>query len=184
MMKKKLPIFSTDAGRAKYLAAYEEMLTLWAVPHEPLEVNTSFGTTHINVCGPTDGYPLVLLHTAGFSSTAWYANIADFSANHSVYAVDVIGDAGKSVAEHVMEERIEYGEWLREVLDSINIKKGYLLGHSYGGWLTMNMALAYPHRLAKIVLLAPAASIKPFSFISKLALRLAELNIRLPQVLR
>ena len=92
--------------------------------------------------------------------------------------MDVIGDAGKSVAECLMEERLDYAEWLREVLDGLNIQRGYLVGHSYGGWLTLNMALAYPDRLRKLVLLAPAASVYPFSLLAKLTLRLAELNLR------
>ena len=113
------------------------------------------------------------------SSTAWFANIAELSANHRVYAVDAIGDAGKSIAKCLLEKRLDYAEWLREVFDGLNIEKGYLLGHSYGGWLALNMALAYPDRLRKIVLLAPAASIYPMSFLTNLGLRLP-FKIRIP----
>jgi pimeloyl-ACP methyl ester carboxylesterase len=179
-MKKRLPIFASSDGHAKYMAAYEAMFSLWNVPYEAIEVKTGFGSTHINVSGPSDGYPLVLLHAAGWSSTAWFANIAGLSAHQRVYAVDVIGDAGKSIAECLMEKRADYAHWLKEVFDGLNIEKGYLLGHSYGGWLTLNMALAYPDRLRKIVLLAPAASIYPLSFMSKFGLRLSELKIRPP----
>jgi pimeloyl-ACP methyl ester carboxylesterase len=113
------------------------------------------------------------------SSTAWFANIAELSANHRVYAVDAIGDAGKSIADCLMEKRLDYAEWLREVFDGLNIEKAYLLGHSYGGWLALNMALAYPDRLRKIVLLAPAASIYPMNFLTNLGLRLP-VKIRIP----
>ena len=171
-MKKKLPIFATPDGRAKYMAAYEAMFSLWKVPYDSIEVKTSYGSTHINVSGPGDGYPLVLLHAAGLSSTVWFANIAELSAHHRVYAVDVIGDAGKSVADRLMMKRTDYAQWLREVFDGLNIERCYLLGHSYGGWLTLNMALAYPERLQKIVLLAPAASIYPMNLLTNLGLRL------------
>jgi pimeloyl-ACP methyl ester carboxylesterase len=179
-MKKRLPIYTTSDGRAKYIAAYEAMFTLWKVPYDSIDVKTSCGSTHINVSGPDDGYPLVLLHAAGLSSTVWFANIAELSANHRVYAVDVIGDAGKSVVDRLMKKRTEYAKWLREVFDGLNIERGYLLGHSYGGWLTLNMALAYPDRLSKIVLLAPAASFRPLGFITKLILYLGELKIHPP----
>jgi pimeloyl-ACP methyl ester carboxylesterase len=171
-MKKRLPIFTTPDGRAKYMAAYEAMFSLWKVPYDAIDVKTGYGSTHINVSGPADGYPLVLLHGAGLSSTAWFTNIAELSANHRVYAVDGIGDAGKSIAECLLEKRSDYAEWLREVFDGLNIEKGYLLGHSYGGWLALNMALAYPDRLRKIVLLAPAASIYPMSLLTQLGLRI------------
>jgi pimeloyl-ACP methyl ester carboxylesterase len=171
-MKKRLPIFTTPEGRAEYMAAYEAMFSLWTVPYDAVDIKTGYGSTHINVSGPSVGHPLVLLHGAGLSSTAWFANIAALSTNHRVYAVDIIGDTGKSVADRLIEKRTDYAVWLREVFDGLNIERAYLLGHSYGGWLTLNMALAYPDRLRKIVLLAPAASIYPMSLLAKLGLRL------------
>ena len=180
IIKKKLPIFATPEGRAKYMNAYEAMFALWKVPHDSIDVATDYGSTHVNVCGPDDGNPLVLLHAAGLSSTVWFANVAGLCARNRVYAVDVIGDAGKSVAEKVMVERADYAQWLRDVLDGLNIKRCDLLGHSYGGWLTLNMAQAYPERLRKIVLLAPAASFCPLGFVTKLILYLGEFKIQLP----
>jgi pimeloyl-ACP methyl ester carboxylesterase len=86
-MKKRLPIFTTPEGRAEYIAAYEAMFSLWTVTNDAVDVKTGYGSTHINVSGPSDGHPLVLLHGAGLSSTAWFANIAALSANHRVYIV-------------------------------------------------------------------------------------------------
>lgn len=171
-MKKRLPIFSTPEGRAKYMAAYEAMFGLWTVPYEAVDVKTAYGSTHINVSGPSDGHPLVLLHAASLSSTAWFANLVELSANHRVYAVDTIGDAGKSVANRILEHRTDYAQWLKEVFDGLNIDRAHLLGHSYGGWLTLNMALAHPDRLKALVLLAPAASIYPMSLLTQLGLRI------------
>lgn len=178
-MKKRLPIFTTPEGRARYMAAYEAMFSLWTVPYDAVDVKTEYGSTHVNVSGPSDGYPLVLLPAAGLSSTAWFANVAALSANHRVFAVDIIGDAGKSVADRLMEQRTDYAQWLKEVFDGLDIERAYLLGHSYGGWLTLNMALAYPQRLLKIVLLAPAASIYPMGLLTKIGLRLP-LKVRPP----
>jgi pimeloyl-ACP methyl ester carboxylesterase len=178
-MKKRLPIFTTPEGRADYMVAYEAMFSLWAVPYEAVDLKTGYGSTHINVSGPGDGYPLVLLHGAGLSSTVWFANIADLSANHRVYAVDIIGDAGKSVAGRLLAQRADYAQWLKEVFDGLNIERACLLGHSYGGWLTLNMALVHPERLKAIVLLSPAASIYPMSLLTKLVLRLP-LKLRPP----
>ena len=179
-MKKKLPIFTTAEGRAQYLAAYEDMFSLWKVPHEVIDVKTSYGATHINVSGPAEGKPLVLLHAAGLSSTVWFANIEALSTHKRVYAVDVIGDAGKSVADRLLDQRADYAKWLKEVFDELDIEQCDLVGHSYGGWLTLNMALAYPKRLRKIVLMAPAASFRPLAFITKLIFFLEEFKIHPP----
>lgn len=179
-MSKKLPIFKSTAGYSKFEAAYDTALQLWRVPHEGLDLKTRFGSTHINVCGPSDGYPLVLLHGAGLSSVVWYPNISELSAQYRVYAVDCIGDAGKSVVDRLLKKRSDYADWLREVFDGLGIKQAYLLGHSYGGWLALNMALTYPQRVGRLILLAPAASLFPLSFMTMLFLKLGEVNIRPP----
>ena len=179
-MKKRLPIFNSSEGHAKYMAAYDAMFSLWKVPYDSIDVKTSYGSTHINASGSGDGDPLVLLHAAGLSSTVWFDSVAELSVRHRVYAVDVIGDAGKSVADQLLEKRIDYARWLKEVFDGLEIERCDLLGHSYGGWLTLNMALAHPERLRKIVLLAPAASFRSLGFVTKLILYLGEFKIHPP----
>jgi pimeloyl-ACP methyl ester carboxylesterase len=180
MMKKRLPIFQSSHGRQQYLAAYEAMFKLWTVPYDSVDVKTSFGSTHINITGPGHGSPLFLLQGAGLSSMSWYANVSGLSASHRVYAVDTIGDAGKSIAKRLIEKRSDYAQWLREVFDGLNMEKAFLMGHSHGGWLTLNMALHYPDRLRAIVLLAPAASIYPLGLIPKLIMYLGAMKIRPP----
>jgi pimeloyl-ACP methyl ester carboxylesterase len=44
------------------------------------------------------------------------------------------------------------------VFDGIGIRRAHLGGLSYGGWLTLNFALAVPDRVNSVILLAPAAS--------------------------
>lgn len=66
--------------------------------------------------------------------------------------------------------------WLKEVFDEI--EKTSIIDHSYDGWLALNMAIYYPERLNKLILLAPAASIYPFKLFVKLGLKIAELKIR------
>ncbi len=41
--------FKTAAGKAKYKAAYDAVLTLWPVPYKSLEVNTNLGSTHTHL---------------------------------------------------------------------------------------------------------------------------------------
>ena len=122
-MKKRLPIYTTSDGRAKYMAAYEAMFSLWKVPHDAIDIKTSYGSSHINVSGYSDGHPLVLLHGAGLSSTSWFANIAELSADHRVYAVDGIGDAGKSIAECLMEKRLDYAEIIPNAGHTLNMEQ-------------------------------------------------------------
>ena len=153
--------FKTPEGEAKYLAAYEATLTLWATSHESLGVSTQWGRTHIIACGPKDAPPLVLLHGMSLSATMWFSNVAALSRNYRIYAVDTIGSAGKSVAVQPLKSRVDLADWLNGVLDGLGVTQTHILGHSHGGWLALNFALSAPERVKRLILLAPAASLRP-----------------------
>ena len=177
-MFEKKSIFTSPEGEEAYLAAYEAMFDLWPVAHEGIDVETRFGRTHINASGPEDASPLLLLHAAGFSSTAWYANIGALSRNHRAYVVDIIGDAEKSRINQRLRSWEDHADWLNDVLDGLSIERADIIGHSQGGWMAMALALKYPQKVNKLVLLAPAASIHPFAWFVKLSLALAGRMIR------
>jgi len=149
-------LFKSPEGEATYHAAYDKVLALWDVPYECLRVATQFGTTHVIASGPTAAPPLVLLHGIAISSTMWYPNIADLSRDFRTFAVDVMGDAGKSVPSHRPKNRAEHAQWLVDVFNELHIEQADVAGLSYGGFLTLNFALQAPDRVKRIVLLAPA----------------------------
>jgi hypothetical protein len=90
--------FKTPEGRAAYLAAYSAAMKLWPVPYEEIEIPGRFGVTHVVASGRKTGAPLVLLHGYMATVTMWTSNIADFSRDHRVYAIDVMGQPGKSIS--------------------------------------------------------------------------------------
>ncbi|WP_034593209.1 alpha/beta fold hydrolase [Hamadaea tsunoensis] len=139
-----------------YSAAYEAVLGKWPVAVEALDVRSAYGSTRVHVSGPPDGRPLVLLHGGGATSTVWYATVADLSRHHRVYAIDTIGDAGRTVndgtpvttAEHLMD-------WLDGLFTELGVDGAALAGHSYGGWIALAYALRAPARVGRLVLLDP-----------------------------
>ncbi len=177
-MNNTLSIFTSPEGEDRFDEAYNNMFALWPVPHEVLDVDTRFGRTHINVSGPKDAPPLVLLHAAGFSSIAWFANIGALSQIRRAYAVDIIGDAGKSRISRQLKSGEDHADWLNDVLDGLAVDHADMLGHSQGGWMALALPLKYPNRVNKLILLAPAASIHPFAWYVKLNLALARRMIR------
>src|SRR5262249_11236166 len=112
-------LFKTPEGAASYLAAYNNTLALWPVPHEALDVQTSFGTTHINTAGPPELPPLILLHGFGVCSTQWFPNVAPLSQHFQAYAPDVLSQMGLSVAKRHLKTRQDCANWLVEVLDAL-----------------------------------------------------------------
>ena len=153
--------FRTREGEASYLVAYEAALKLWPVPCDERDIPTRFGTTHVLVSGPKDAPPLVLLHGYMATSTMWSVNIADFSKDYRVYAVDVMGQPSKSIPNEPICTAADFVSWLTATLDALHLDCVSLLGMSYGGWLALTFAVAASERVQKLVLLSPAASVLP-----------------------
>lgn len=105
----------------------------------------------------------------------WVPNIAALSAQYRTYALDTINDTGLSVRRQSVTKPEQLINWLDEVL-AVLIPDApiNLVGMSYGGWLACQYALHFPARVRRLVLLAPAATVRPVSvaFIIRAALTL------------
>lgn len=87
--------FADTALGRDFRDRYDRMLGKWGVPVEGIDVTTRRGTTHVNVCGPVDAPPLVLLPGGGgATSTSWFAVAGELAATHRVSAVDFSATPG------------------------------------------------------------------------------------------
>jgi pimeloyl-ACP methyl ester carboxylesterase len=148
-------VFKSEQAEAEFKVAYDETLSLFPVGFETSFVATEFGETHVITCGDENAPPLILLHGMNVSSTMWYPNIASLSNNHRVHAVDIISDSNKSVPSKRISKKIEYMKWLDEALDNLEIGETSFVGHSFGGWMSLNYALHAPQRVKKLAMSAP-----------------------------
>jgi pimeloyl-ACP methyl ester carboxylesterase len=155
---------SPDVAQA-FTASYQAALDRWPAGTSAVDVTGPYGTTHVQVCGPPDGAPLVLLHGGGGTSASWFANAGPLSQVHRVYALDQIDDAGLSVpadgtaggqagGQTVRRPRDLMG-WLDGVLDQLGLDAAAFAGHSYGAWLALSYALHAPRRVTGLALLDP-----------------------------
>jgi len=164
--------WKSEKGRLEYLAAYRRALELWEPPVEDLEIPTRFGPTHALVSGPSDGAPLVLLHSAfNIGAVQWYPDVVRLSATRRVVALDFVGAPGLSRQTAPILNRTDAAAWLADVLDGLGVDRADLVGSSQGGWLALNLAVAEPPRVARLALLAPAAALQPFKRAVLLSLR-------------
>jgi pimeloyl-ACP methyl ester carboxylesterase len=152
------PAFASPGAEARFTTAYDAVLDQWPIPVDAIDVPSRFGSTRVNVCGPVDGPPLVLLHGGGATSTVWFANVEELGRAHRIYAVDQMGDAGRSVHDGPpIRGSDDYSTWLDELCDHLGLGTVALCGHSYGAWLALNLALHVPQRVRALVLLDPTA---------------------------
>ena len=155
-------IFKTPELEAEYMVTYEAVLSLWPVPHEPLDVPTGFGVTHINAAGQKDAPPMVLLPGYGSNSTMWFPNVGELSKSYRVYAVDTMGQPGKSIPSRSLSASNSC-DWITELLNGLGIKKTAIAGISLGGWLSLNYAIHHPERVECAILIDPAAAFAKLS---------------------
>lgn len=157
-----MTIYKSPEGHAALTAFYDDHLKRWPVPYECLTVPTRHGETHIIACGPLDAPPLVLMRGAGGNALLWMPAIVHLSGDFRAYAVDVIGESGKSAPTRPSYKGSAYGEWMVDVFDALKIERANVAGTSRGGWLTLKIAHFAPARVNRIVPMC-AEGIAPIS---------------------
>ncbi|WP_116201584.1 alpha/beta fold hydrolase [Amycolatopsis circi] len=148
--------FTDSKAQERYFAAYAKVLRKWPVPSEELDIATKFGPTRVRRSGPEEGAPIVLLHGIMGSSLSWYPHLAELAARHPVYAIDSIGEPGRSVETLAASTDDDLAEWLSEVLAALSPEKVYLAGVSRGGFLALNLAIRSSGQIAGVIGLEPA----------------------------
>jgi pimeloyl-ACP methyl ester carboxylesterase len=104
-----------------------------------------------------DGQPLILLHGIFGSSDNWLTQAKLLSAHYHTYALD-LRNHGQSPHDDAFDYPVMAADVL-EFMETNNVNAPVIIGHSMGGKVAMNFALAYPDKLknAIIVDIAPKA---------------------------
>ncbi len=97
-----------------------------------------------------EGKPLILLHGNGESSDYFVHQIAHFSSNYHVVAIDTRGH-GQSPRGDKPFTINQFAEDLHDFMDEKGISKASLLGFSDGGNIALEFALKYPERIDKMI---------------------------------
>lgn len=154
--------FRSAKAKEGYLALYDRQAREWPVASESKMVETSFGQTFVRSSGPLDAPPLVLLPGRYTNSLMWIPNIKVLSIVYRTYAVDCICDVGRSVYTRRLKTPGDYARWLDELFTALGLEDQiHLMGASFGGWQAAQYAIHFPNRLAKMVLVAPVATVLP-----------------------
>jgi pimeloyl-ACP methyl ester carboxylesterase len=101
-----------------------------------------------------DGDPVLLLHGATGTSLSW-APYTGALAGRAAYALDTIGDVGRSRQTVPVRRPGDLVTWLDETLAGLAIDTVHVAGTSYGGFLGLLLAVHRPERVASLTLLDP-----------------------------
>lgn len=150
------PVYKSTDGKKTIINHYESILNQWPVPYETLNIKTKYGNTFIIACGDKSCDPIILLHGSSSNSAMWMGDVVKLSQKYRVYAVDIIGEPGKSDENRPDMKGTHYAKWIEEVFNTLNIDKAVIIGNSLGGWMALSFATYSPERIEKLVLLAPS----------------------------
>ncbi|MGZ3637484.1 MAG: alpha/beta fold hydrolase [Ktedonobacterales bacterium] len=167
-------IYSSPAGYAAMQAWYAALLAKNQIPYESHTVPTRFGDTHLLAAGPVDAPPVILLHGMEGTALSWRYQLDALSSGLRLYALDIIGSAGKSAPIRLPDTGNEHAEWLIDVLAGLKLDNASFVGISNGSWLIIKLAELAPDRITRAALLS-ANGIVPVRFPFNLA-RLLEVS--------
>ncbi len=148
--------FKSQEGKLAILESYESLAKSTNIVYEEINVETKYGNTYIMALGDSDLPPLFLLHGSGMNSLMWLNEMNVYKDKYRVYAVDMVGEPGKSGEEQLPFASDDYPDWLNEVLDKLNVSSASFVGISLGAWLGTKFAVKYSEKVEKLVLLCPA----------------------------
>jgi pimeloyl-ACP methyl ester carboxylesterase len=153
----------SHAAAEAFEAAHRAMVATWPVAPEDKWITSPSGRTHLLACGPEDAPPVLLVPGMATPGVMWTAQIEALAPAHRVYAVDLPGNVGFSEPAKRPRGFDYFARWFVEVLDALGVERADYVGMSYGGCVGAQIALAVPHRIRRLVLMAPAATLLPLS---------------------
>ena len=102
------------------------------------------------------GFPLMLIHGSGPGVTAW-ANwrlvMPELAKQRRVIAPDMLGFGYSERPANPDYQRDVWVEHAIGVLDALGIEQADLVGNSFGGGIALALAIRYPHRVRRLVLM-------------------------------
>ncbi|OXM54334.1 alpha/beta fold hydrolase [Amycolatopsis alba] len=147
--------FASSEARAEYEAVYERGLAALPAPAGTHDIQTAFGVARVYRFGKPGGTPIVLLPGRAGTVVMWEPNLKALLEHGEVYAVDLIGEAGRSEQTAPIRDGADQAAWLTTVVTELDLDAVHLIGYSFGGWLAANLAVSAPERLKSLTVIDP-----------------------------
>ena len=155
MAQRRIGRFTSPAAEARFRAAHAAVMARLPAPTGTEVVRTDFGRVYVYRFGEAAGVPLVLLPGRAGSTTMWEPQLPAWSAQRTVYAVEILGEAGLSVQQRPIRDADDQDAWLAATLRGLGLGRAHLVGVSFGGWLATNLALHGSATVASLSLIDP-----------------------------
>ncbi len=101
--------------------------------------------------GTGDREAVCLLNGLAMHTKAWYGFLPLLAPSHDVILYDYLGQ-GDSSKDDIPYSIPEFARYLDLIMDEAGVAKVHLMGISYGGFIALDFARLYQHRLHTLVL--------------------------------
>lgn len=108
------------------------------------------------------GPVILMLHGFLGSSACWLPLMEQLSPYYRCIGLDLLG-FGHSAKPRIRYDVATEVAFVRQFVQALNLEPCYLLGHSFGGWVSSAYAIQYPQAVQGLIL-AAAAGIRDDSF--------------------
>jgi pimeloyl-ACP methyl ester carboxylesterase len=129
-------------------------------------ITTDQGIVHYEVYGR--GRPVILLHGWLGSWGLWQDTMAYLGRSYRTYAMDFwgFGESGKKRDTYAVQDFVSLVD---QFMDRLGITEAPLIGHSMGGTVSLSVAIQYPQRVSKVVVVGSPIVGSSLAFPLKLA---------------
>ena len=111
---------------------------------------------HFRDEGPRDDpMPIVLVHGTFSSLHTWQGWTERLKSRHRVISMDRPGFGLTGPNPKGCYTMAYYTDFVRRFLDHMKVQRAIIVGHSSGGNVAWHFAVAFPDRVARLVLIAP-----------------------------
>jgi pimeloyl-ACP methyl ester carboxylesterase len=128
-------------------------------------ITTDQGIVHYEVYGR--GRPVILLHGWLGSWGLWQETMAYIGRYYRTYALDFwgFGESGKKRDSYDVQDFVSLVD---QFMEQLGISQAPLVGHSMGGTVSLSVAIQYPHRARKVVVVGSPIVGSSLNFLLKL----------------
>ncbi len=129
-------------------------------------ITTDQGIVHYEVYGR--GKPVILLHGWLGSWGLWQETMSFLGRYYRTYALDFwgFGESGKKRETYAVQDFVSLVD---QFMEQLGIVRAPLVGHSMGGTVSLSVAIRYPERVSKVVVVGSPIVGSSLAFPLKLA---------------
>ena len=156
-----MKVYKSSKAKENIYKTYDELLAQWEVAVEEKNISTTYGTTHVILCGEESNPPLVLFHGVGDDSALmWIFNAKELMKHFCIYAIDTMGGPGKSCPNEKYTKAFDEIKWLDDVFDGLGLERAFVAGVSNGSYITQHYGIMRPDRVIKMICMSGSVSVK------------------------